>query len=218
VLRGLRGHVRPHRRGRRSLAPLVLVALAVACGRASPGDCYRLLDVEVCGDTVRAAAPAPRPGGGPWACDAGRCEQRMARQPDDGNWECADLDGVVVCHGGTAAAGVAPGPPDPGWICGQRRGARAAAVDRVCVDLTPDFPDGQPRGWRCSARHEDGENRSCRRAAAAPALGAACAAPAACKPGDRCLDGRCVLERPQPDCWIDPDCDAPRRCRRGTCR
>jgi hypothetical protein len=134
-------------------------------------------------------------------CAAGSCEQRVPRLPDDGEWECVDLDGVVVCRGGVPAAGVVAGPPDPGWTCGTRRGSggprpASSGPDRICVDLAPELPDGAARGWRCRFTHDHGERRLCR------------ADPAAAPPAPEPL--------PPPSCWIDPDCGAG-TCRRGSC-
>ena len=70
-----------------------------------------------------------------FACGAELCTQKTPRLPDDGEWECADLDGVVLCHGGRAPAAVVTGAPDVGWRCGPRRGVEG---DRVCVDFAPD--------------------------------------------------------------------------------
>ena len=112
--------------------------------------------------------------------------------PDDGELECVDLDGAVVCRGGAPAAGVVPGPPDPGWTCGARRGS----VDRICVDATPELPEGATRGWRCRHTHERGERRVCRADPAAP--------------------GPKAERLPPPSCWLDKDCGAG-VCRRGSC-
>jgi len=173
------------------------------------------MDFQLCGGAVSSRAAARPAAGGPWRCEASTCEERQPRQPDDGTWECADLDGAVVCHGGAPPAGVVAGPPDVGWMCGPRRGS-AAGTDRVCVDYSPDFPSGDARGWRCAFTHEHGERRVCRRDESAPAIGAPCDDARGCKPGDRCLDRRCVPPRPQPSCWIDKDCGVA-KCFRGSC-
>lgn len=223
-------------------APLLIITSVVGllgC-REPAADCWDLLDLQIC-DGAPAERPVPEgpapargwrcsgvrasrrcsdraEASGPWRCDGATCEERLPRLPDDGAWECADLDGVVVCHGGVPPAGVVAGPADPGWSCGQRRGvASPPGTDRVCIDLSPDLPDGAARGWRCNFTHERGERRVCRRDAKAPAIGAPCKVASACKSDDRCTAGRCVPPRPSPSCWIDPDCGGGEKCRRGSC-
>ncbi len=96
-----------------------------------------------------AGAPA-------FVCNGGLCRQAHPRQPDDGEWSCADSGGATVCRGGERAAGVAAAPADPAWLCGTLR-AGAATLPlgrRVCVDLSPDFPDGEMSGWRCRTLYE----------------------------------------------------------------
>lgn len=149
-------------------------------------------------------------GGGPFACDGDRCVQLRPRLPDDGEWECADLEGVVVCRGGARAAGVIEGAPDPGWMCGTRLGAR----DRICVDMAPDMPRGATRGYACSSLRDRGGARSCKAEEAAPKIGGPCGA---CPRGAVCAAGICLPRAPKPDCWVDPDCGAGRVCAFGTC-
>jgi hypothetical protein len=185
-----------------------------------------LLDLLVCADAVTplGAPPgarcdavghcAPRARrAGPFRCDATGCEQRRPRLPDDGTWECVDLDGAVVCHGGEPAAGVWPGPADEGWECGERKGTPR---ERVCVDLSPDFPDDQPGSWTCQFTHDRGERRRCQ-PGPGPALGARCDRTQGCMTGDRCLDGHCVPRRRPVGCWLDQDCGAGATCLRGAC-
>ncbi|MBI4956542.1 MAG: hypothetical protein HY908_31285 [Myxococcales bacterium] len=160
---------------------------------------------RVCVDRAR--------GGGPFVCEAESCVQRHPRLPDDGEWECADLAGVVVCRGGAPPAGVVAGPPDPGWSCGTRAGHE----DRVCVDPAPDTPRGEGRGWSCAFERERRGTRVCVRREDAPGLGANCAVAADCPQGARCDLGRCLPRAPAPDCWVDPDCGAGSRCAFGTC-
>ncbi len=82
----------------------------------------------------------PRDGAGVFACDGAICTQRHPRQPDDGEWECADDSGVTVCAGGEPPSGVATAKPVPGWTCGSRaRGddtssLHGARSSRVCVE------------------------------------------------------------------------------------
>jgi len=154
---------------------------------------------------------------GPWECsaDGGRCEQRFARVPDDGEWECADLDGVVECRRLADAAGMIAGRGDLGWLCGPRRGG--APGETVCVDLAPDLPRGALQGWRCVFEHEGGERRICTRDREAPALARHCDTSSQCARGMPCTERRCVPGQPRPACWLDADCGAGSRCAHGTC-
>lgn len=133
--------------------------------------------------------------------------------PDDGEWECLDLEGVVVCRGGVPAAGVRPGPADAAFECAELQGD----VDhrRVCIDATPDVPVERPgHAWRCDFRREGAtEQRRCTRDESGVRLGASCDGARACPEGLRCEDGRCARARTDPpDCWLDSDCEGGRRC------
>lgn len=146
-----------------------------------------------------------------FTCNDARCTQRHPRMPDDGEWECADLDGVVVCRGWAQAAGVVKAPPDLGWHCGARAGTEH---ERVCVDLAPDRPPHEP--WNCSFQHEsEGAPRLCQRGGAGP-LGRECAG--GCPFGSVCAADRCLPLEPAPGCWIDKDCGAGKKCAHGSCR
>ncbi|MFO0567143.1 MAG: hypothetical protein U0263_15850 [Polyangiaceae bacterium] len=147
----------------------------------------------------------------PFACSGEACTQGAPRMPDDGEWECADLDGVVLCHGGGAPAGVNPGAADVGWRCGARRGADG---DRVCVDFAPDRPEPEP--WACRFHYEPGAiRRSCARGGRGP-LGRDCGP--GCPFGSVCASGACLPLKPEPSCWIDRDCGPGQKCGFGTCR
>jgi hypothetical protein len=224
----------------RSRTPLALLAgaLAACSGRdAQPGaTCADVGELRVCWEgaairaDARAAACADRActsraaGAPPFSCAGARCEQRHPRMPDDGEWQCADSGGVTICSGGERAAGVAPAPPEAGWWCGPRSGASAWDGERVCVDLSPDFPDGHMRGWRCTTRYEGPVRRECERDPGARTLTEPCDARRPCLDGSRCAQvpdgdrggGRCVPERPAPACWLPGDC-ASGRCRFGSC-
>jgi hypothetical protein len=169
---------------------------------------------RVCADRA-AAAPA-------FACERARCRQRHARLPDDGEWTCVDSAGVVVCVGGERAAGIVAGSPEVGWLCGARSPrARDQLGARVCVDLSPDFPDGKDAGWRCRIENGAAPARVCERAASGaregPALADGCDRARPCVDGATCVGGRCAPARPAPSCWLDADC-ATGACRFGTCR
>jgi hypothetical protein len=150
-----------------------------------------------------------------FACNGASCEQRHPRMPDDGEWRCTDSGGATVCAGGQPAAGVAPAAAEPGWLCGQRRGS--TPPERVCVDLSPDFPDGNMDGWRCRTLYDGPLRRVCDREAPGRTLTAPCDAGRPCVDGSRCVDGRCIPDRPAPSCVLQTDC-ASGRCRFGSCQ
>jgi len=156
-----------------------------------------------------------------FACDAvGSCVQPEPRMPDDGEWECVDIDGVAYCHRTALASAVVPGPPDLGWLCGRR--LRSSANEPICVDLSPDRPDA--RGWRCTFQYSNFyPTRVCVRSDAS-IVGGTCAAgstaaASACPANAACVGGVCMPPEPSPNCWIDSDCDRDKgeRCRWGTC-
>jgi hypothetical protein len=176
-----------------------------------------------------------------FVCSGSMCEQRHPRMPDDGEWRCSDSGGATICAGGEPAAGVAPttagGAPEAselgstssiagglepgqgsrskdGWFCGQRRGT--TPPERVCVDFSPDFPDGNMDGWRCRTLYDGPVRRVCERDAPGRTLTAACDAGRPCVDGSRCVDGRCIPDRPAPSCVLQADC-ASGRCRFGSC-
>jgi hypothetical protein len=159
-----------------------------------------------------------RDGAEPFVCEGATCTQRHPRQPDDGEWQCADDSGVTVCTGGERASGVASAGDAPGWICGLRRpgpgGDRAAS--RVCVDLSPDFPGGKAGGLRCTWSYLHGVERTCVNDAEAHGIGDACDDLHPCVVGARCTGGRCAPPRPEPSCWLDADC-VEGGCRLGSC-
>jgi hypothetical protein len=125
-----------------------------------------------------------------------------------------DSAGTTICTGGERAAGVAPAPRDPAWFCGVRHGG--LPHERVCVDLSPDFPDGRAHGWRCHTLYEGPLRRICERDPDAHTLGDACDRGHPCIDGARCAEGRCLPERPAPACWWQEDCPGG-RCRFGSC-
>ncbi len=173
--------------------------------------CFGESGQRKCVDRLRTA--------GPFACTTkdgqAFCVQRAPRLPQGGIWDCGDDAGAVVCLGHDAPAAPAP---DPGWKCGARRGGDAGA--RVCVDLSPDYPNGISEGWVC--RFEDdphavgGRARTCTSEPKAPLLGASCDRARPCVDGARCEGGVCLPPEPAADCIADQDC-APNPCHFGSC-
>jgi hypothetical protein len=155
--------------------------------------------------------------GGPFQCSQSgeQCQQRHPRMPDDGEWECIDMDGAVMCHGGEPAAAVVAGLADTGWICGTREKGGPRGPERLCVDLAPDRPRGEADGWKCTYDHTRGEKRQCKRDPAAKRIGGPCAA--GCPEGTACVEDRCLPPRPNPSCWFDDECEGGAKCRYGTC-
>jgi hypothetical protein len=150
----------------------------------------------------------------PFTCAGDACVQRHPRLPDDGEWECTDMAGAALCRGGDPAAGVAPAPPDPSWICG----ARAGTGERICIDLSPDFPGGAAAaGFRCRYDNAPQPRRLCARDPGAHNLGDGCTRERPCVDGASCVEGRCAAPRPAPSCWLDDDCGGG-TCRFGSCR
>ena len=182
-------------------------------------DCANVETLRVCWNAGVPRVVGPATARGParapaFTCNGTHCEQRHPRMPDTGEWQCSDSAGATICRGGERAAGVAPAPADPAWRCGARRGGPPG--ERVCVDLSPDFPDGRARGWRCHTLYEGPVRRSCDRDADAHTLGDTCERARPCVDGSRCVDGVCVPEPPAPACWLETDCGGG-RCRFGSC-
>ena len=208
-----------------AVAALALLAVpACRAARDSRGegaaarDCADVEALRVCWDgagphVVARATSTPKREPA-FTCAAIHCEQRHPRMPDAGEWQCMDSAGATLCTGGERAAGVAPSAGAPGWFCGPRRGGDPGT--RVCVDLSPDFPDGQAHGWRCRTVYDGPARRTCDRDPDAHTLAERCDPRHPCVDGARCTDGWCVPERPAPACWQQEDCPGG-RCRFGSC-
>jgi hypothetical protein len=147
-----------------------------------------------------------------FVCTETACTQRHPRMPDDGEWECAEIEGAVICRGGEPAAGVVPGPPDPGFVCGTRR---QLPRQRICVDFSPDRPK-LPAMNDCRFQYEPGAPLRLCRAGKEPALGRACKT-GECPAGTVCVSERCLPLAPEPSCWVDKDCPGG-VCLLGSCR
>jgi hypothetical protein len=130
-----------------------------------------------------------------FSCQGGRCVQRHARLPDDGEWRCAEREGVAWCAGGEPPAGVVHAPAERGFLCGTRHVQQGGRAERVCVDESPDYPDGGRGRFRCRFVHDRGIQRECVEGAA---------------------ELRPVASRALPDCWLDADCGTA-SCDRGRC-
>lgn len=148
---------------------------------------------------------------GEFRCQDSVCRQSGPRLPDPGDWRCTETAGVVVCGGGEAAAGVPEAPEHPGWRCGKR------GDERVCIDTSPDYPDGKPKHWTC--RYEAGPplERICERSLEPrPRFFDPCSARAPCIDGSLCASAGCILPKPVPACLFDRDCSGG-VCRFGSC-
>lgn len=144
----------------------------------------------------------------PFECSGPTCIQRHPRLPDDADWECADVEGLVVCRDRPGPAGAVRGPPELGWICSEER------TPRICIDLDPDRPGAG--SYDCSYAHEPAIERRCR-AIEAPSLGSPCRGE--CPEGMRCAGGACIPDAiAPPDCWTSADCHDGQRCVLARCR
>jgi hypothetical protein len=150
--------------------------------------------------------------GAPFTCDQDRCVQSRLRTPDNGEWECVEMGGAVICRFLAEAAGIPRGPREAGFVCGDRAGHG----ELICVDLSPDPP---PLGsWSCRVTYDSGSATRVCTAARDPKFGDPCASNGACPAGAWCVGGRCLPEQPQPACWFDQDCGQNAQCRYGSCR
>jgi hypothetical protein len=135
--------------------------------------------------------------------------------PDDGEWECVELSGVVYCHSRGTLAGASSGPMDLGWLCGPRRSG--AVGERVCVDLDPDRPSSDSASYRCRFELQHGvAARSCV-STRELLVGSTCRPDQKCAEGAACRAGLCLPARPAPACWLDRDCAEAERCVLGSC-
>jgi hypothetical protein len=142
----------------------------------------------------------------PFECEGGQCRQRYARMPDDADWECADVRGLVVCRDRATPAAIVPGPPELGWICGE-------GSPRVCIDLSPDRPGAG--NYDCSFEHEPVPGRICA-PSRATTLGGPCSRE--CPDSMVCVEGVCLPSAiATPDCWTDADCERGERCALASC-
>jgi hypothetical protein len=177
-------------------------------GGAAPPHGFRCGGIgreRVCEDRNRNASA--------FVCGTQRCLQERPRMPDDGEWECVEISGVVFCHSRGTLAGMQSGPLDLGWICGARRGRTDG--ERICVDLDADRPDLTNRRCRFEP-HFGAPQRGCTPVQTL-LVGDACTDSKACPAGSQCKAGLCLPARPEPACWLDRDCGEGARCVLGSC-
>jgi hypothetical protein len=168
-----------------------------------------------CGGEGRARVCEDRArNGNAFECGTTRCLQERPRMPDDGEWECVEMSGVVFCHSRGPMAGVRTGPIDLGWLCGARRGASDG--ERICVDIDADRPELASHR-QCRFELNFGVQRRSCTPGKALIVGDACTDTAACPLGSSCEAGVCLPARPEPACWLDRDCGGVSRCVLGTC-
>lgn len=149
------------------------------------------------------------PASSPFRCSGETCIQDHPRFPDDGVWECGDRSGVSHCRRGYKPSGAVMGPPDPGWICNEDTDGHS-----ICLDFSPDTPNGEVEGWECHFQHGDSVQRLCRRNSVLPTVGTRCKS--GCPLGALCIEEICVPKKPSPDCWLNADCEGG-SCLFGTC-
>lgn len=149
----------------------------------------------------------------PFQCQGRRCVQEQPRLPDDGEWECSDVAGAVLCRGGAPPAGVATPGVDPGWICGTRRAGRLG--ERLCLDLDPDLPSDS-NGYSCFFENHGARLRRICERSDAPRIGGSCSPQLRCPAGSVCADGLCVPRLVNANCWADLDCGVG-ECLYGSC-
>jgi hypothetical protein len=211
---------------------------SVASADVINSQCYDVGETRACwksnGEVVQVARPTPtrtdawrcvgshgerkcrrRLGSsGKFVCDAGLCVQSHLRLPNDGEWECFERYGAVICQGGTPAAGVVSTRDDEAWICGSPRAAPNSP--RICIDLSPDRPVDP--AMQCTIQERaTGATQHCRNKSE-PALGRACTAASDCPQGAACAGGACVPKAlPTGECWHDSDCASGSSCVFATC-
>lgn len=151
--------------------------------------------------------------GPPFVCDQNRCVQAPPRMPDNGEWECVEMAGAVICRSLAEAAGIPRGPEDAAFVCG----TRAGHGERICVDLSPDPPPGLA-SWGCRVTYDRGSAARVCTATNEPRVGGSCTSDANCPAAVPCVGGRCLPDQPKPACWFDQDCGRGARCRYGSCR
>jgi hypothetical protein len=170
-----------------------------------------------CGGAGAARTCEARSGNaGLFECGTQRCLQARPRMPDDGEWECVEISGVVFCRSRGRAAGMDEGPADLGWLCGARRAG--AEGERICVDLDPERPLA-PNAARRHCRYELAWGTQVRSCTAGSSLiaGSPCRDASACPHDTQCNAGVCLPARPAPACWLDRDCGEGARCAFGSC-
>lgn len=155
-------------------------------------------------------------GVGVFSCSGARCVQRQPRVPDAHEWSCADALGAQLCLRESRASGVPQTQTVPGFLCGERSIEGKRSGQALCIDFSPDFPDGRAAHWDCRYEGQPSLSRICTKKPTR-GIGAACDSERPCPGGAVCARGHCVPGPPKLSCWLDTDC-ASRRCHFGTCR
>lgn len=155
-------------------------------------------------------------GVGAFFCSGERCVQHQPRVPDAHEWSCADALGAQLCLREARASGLLETQTLPGFVCGERSIQGQRTGQALCIDFSPDFPDGHAEHWDCRYEGAPSLGRICTRKRTR-GLGAACDGERRCPSGAVCARGHCVPGPPKLSCWLDSDC-ASRRCLLGTCR
>jgi hypothetical protein len=151
--------------------------------------------------------------GAPFECQKEHCLQSPLRMPDNGEWECVEMAGAVICRSLSQAAGIPPGALDASFVCG----ARIGHGEPVCVDLSPDPPPGLD-SWSCRVTYDGGAPARTCTASKEPHIGGQCASVSDCPVATACIGERCLPDQPKPGCWFDQDCGQGARCHYGSCR
>lgn len=149
----------------------------------------------------------------PFVCQRGRCVQRRPRLPDDGEWECTETGGAVLCRGGAAPAGVVRPQAGWGYTCASRPGH---PEERLCLDVDPDLPTELDATVRCNFEVTAGRAQRVCVSSEAPRLGNRCQTATDCPAGARCIREVCVPPTLTPACFRDPDCGL-ERCTLASC-
>jgi len=173
----------------------------------------RELEYRCTGTGVARVCRLRRELASPFQCARGRCIQQYPRLPDDGEWECSELAGAVLCRGGQPPSGVVRAQKDAGWWCGERRGTRR---EQLCLDLDPDLPTGFAADWRCHFVRSGARSARVCEAGHVSRLGDECATEEDCPQGAQCVRNACIPRGRAPNCWKDSDCNAG-NCELGLC-
>lgn len=176
-------------------------------------DCVAESGAVIClGGQPAAGVPHPLPPSSNWICGDRRVPPDQVTNPHpnapvNGNNTHAAMDAASAPLTQTAAT------PDA-----------AVAHERVCVDLSPDFPEQRATAYHCEYSNRGALRRVCRPASTPPTpqrhnLGEFCASTEECAEGLACISSFCILPAfLQPECWYHRDCPEGQRCLLAQCR